>query len=193
MVRALHAAMGWPMPTDFPKTADGDFQASVGFFLGTAEPGFRGLSFEARLAWEERYGRCASNTPDFITDLVARAIATNATVEDAVVALKDRLVNEPTVDPAERLPLEDLLDVSLSSPLTGDHESGLRLACGAYLSSPQFSLAGLPPRDTSAAPKLAPEPERYDPLCKTLSLRVSGVDATWSIECRSGTLKVHKK
>jgi hypothetical protein len=43
------------------------------------------------------------------------------------------------------------------------------------------------PRDV---PVLTPETDTYDAVCKTLALRISGSDATWSVECSSGTLSV---
>src|SRR5262249_1007431 len=35
------------------------FERGVGMFLRNSERGFRGLDFQARLVWEDRYGACA--------------------------------------------------------------------------------------------------------------------------------------
>jgi hypothetical protein len=51
-------------------------------------------------------------------------------------------------------------------------------------------LAGVPDEWTRDVPALAAETDTYDAVCKALALRVSGSDATWSLECSSGTLSV---
>ena len=35
------------------------FQQGIGAFLKNGERGFRGLDFQARLVWEDRFGTCA--------------------------------------------------------------------------------------------------------------------------------------
>lgn len=191
LVRSLHAAMGWPAVPDFPlQASDGDFQAAIGFFLSSSEPGFRGLGLEARLVWEERYGRCDISTPDALSDLVSRGMASGASVREVIIALKDRLINEPWIDDSEVGPLESVLGGSLGSAVTAAQEPRLRLVCGAYVASPQFLLSGLPARQTRTVPTLAPDADNYDAVCAAVALKLSGAPTSWSVECAPGTLSV---
>lgn len=154
LTRAAHSAMEWPVDEYrmFPQTgADVVFLRGTGVFLKNGEPGFKGLDFQARLVWEARYAPCDAGVPDFVTGLVADAGA--ATVRDVVVALKDRLVNEASIDetPAasggsgEAEAIEALFGASLDDPTSAvaDLEGSTRQLCGALLSSPQFLLGGL--------------------------------------------------
>jgi hypothetical protein len=190
MLRSLHTTMGWPALPDFPLAQDGDFQAALGFFLSSSEPGFRGLGMEARLVWEDRYGRCDLAQPDYVSDLMARATGAGAPLREVVLALKDRLVNEPWIDASEIAPLESLLGAPLSTATSASHEASVRLVCGAYISSPQFLLGGLPAKDTRDIPSLTPEAENYDATCQATKLRLEGSGANWSIECSPGALSV---
>jgi hypothetical protein len=170
LVRGLNRAMGWPRVAEYP--ADPTFEGAVGFFLKDAEPGMRGFDFQARLTWESAFGQCAippdPGTTDFISDLVARASSTpGATVLDAVTALKDRLVGDPSVDPVEEAPaLEALIGGTLDSTDLTDLDDKLRKTCGVLVSSPQFLLGGTVPGDTRVVPKLAPSDISYVGTCR---------------------------
>src|SRR5690606_9297178 len=50
------------------------FQRGVGAFLKNAERGFRGLDFQARLIWEDRFGACEKLDPDAV-DFIDRTVA----------------------------------------------------------------------------------------------------------------------
>jgi hypothetical protein len=166
LARSLHRAMQWPELPDYPTPAT--FEVAIGFFIKDADPGYRGLDFQGRLAWEGAYGACAPPTrgdaPDFIARLVELARATEgATVGDAVLALKDRLLGEPSVDPAGEEPLlEALLGDRLSSRELSGLDARLRKVCGVFVSSPQFMLAGTVPGDTRVVPKLTPPEHSYE-------------------------------
>jgi hypothetical protein len=161
LVRSLHHALSWPSLEPFPATTEEErFQGAIGMFVAPFARGFRGLGFEARLAWEQRYGGCSPLVEqDFVSRLVARAAeAAGATVADAVTALKDRLIGEPWIDAAERGPLTELLGLELEAradTTAGETlEAGLRRACGAYVASPQFLMGGMAPEDAPVPPRL---------------------------------------
>jgi hypothetical protein len=139
------------------------FLKGVGVFLNNGETGFRGLDFQARLLWEERFGGCPNPTgeADYIDGLVERATAAGgtATVRDLVLAMKDRFWSEPGVDgeePGEVAGLEALFGTSLDSPAAGvaDLERRARRLCGVLLASPQFLLGGLPTGEAMETPVL---------------------------------------
>jgi hypothetical protein len=162
------------------------FQRSIGVFLSISQKGFRGLDLSARLTWEERFGSCAKPAGagnDAIDALMQRALAQKALLQDAVLALKDRLIGEPRIDPGEAQLLRDLLGATLGSTVTPEHESGLRALCGALLSSPEHLLGGLPPRG-GELPRLGPSRQE---ACQALSaLPLAGYRAS----CDEGALRV---
>ncbi len=158
-----------PFPNEFDPD-DVGFQRSVGIYLRNSEPGFRGLSFQARLAWEDRFASCSKpdGTPDFIDELISGAASQPAaTAADLVLAVKDRIINEPVIQTGEALLLETLL-----GPLTATASSvdpvALRHYCGVLLASPQFTLSGLPGRDGDV-PLLTPAGAQTTAVCDRLN------------------------
>jgi len=154
------------------------FQRSVGVFLRNSERGFRGLDFQARLAWEDRHGACARPgwvAEDFIDRLVAAGAADGtASARDLVAALKDRLVGEPAIDDgAERDALTAIVG-SLDAPASAVSASALRRVCGALLGSPQFLLQGIAGRG-GERPKLTPASAGYDAVCAEIASAGVGV------------------
>jgi hypothetical protein len=193
LIHSLHTALGWPRVEDFPKGAEGDFQAALGSYMSSVEAGFRGLHLEARLVWEARYGRCSVSEPDFISGLVERGQAQGASVSDVVVALKDRLFGEPWLDEAstERAELETLLGAELTDTRLAELEPQLRLVCGALIASPQFMLGGLPAGKSTRDVPLLTEPGRdYDSLCELFATRQQAIDPSFVIECVDGRARV---
>ena len=183
LVRSLHRSMQWPYVDDYPQ--DESFQVAVGFFIKDGDPGFRGLDFQGRLTWENTYAACADLTGgDFIANLVKQAGTTpGATVGAAVLALKDRLVGEPAVDPAEKAQLEALVGGSLdATDLTG-LDKKLRSVCGVLVSTPDFMLGGIPPVDTRTVPALTPAGINYDATCNDLAQFVAGTGAPYTVTC----------
>ena len=162
LTRAAHTAMGWPL--DENRTFDGNllgFNRGTGVFLKNAEPGFKGFDFQARLVWENVYAPCTDLAGgDFVSTLVANA--GSATLRDVVVALKDRLVNETSIDEpsGEAAAIEALYGAALTDPASGvvDLEGSTRRLCGALLSSPQFLMSGIVDPTVAEVPALNPAP-----------------------------------
>jgi hypothetical protein len=191
---ALFSALDWGSPPAFPQSVeDEEFMASLGFFIISSKPGFRGFGFQAKLALEAAYGACEPQvSSDYIAKLTTRALTTDgATVEDAVVALKDRLIGEPTITEPERGPIEALVGQPLgSAPVGAGLEDGLRLVCGAYISSPQFLLAGIPVEVGVDVPLLTPSEHRYEGSCNAIAERFDRAGVPFIINCLSGELTV---
>jgi hypothetical protein len=182
------------MPPDAQAIADErNFQKGVGVFLKGTEHGFRGLDFQARLEWEDRFGVCEkpSGDPDFVDDLVAAA-AGGATVRDVVVALKDRVIGESVVaDTSERPALEALFGAALDTPASSvaNLENVTRRYCGMLLSTPQFLLGGLAVPDGAATPALTPAEASFDTVCGALAGR--GLSEGLTLSCTPGGLTVN--
>jgi hypothetical protein len=166
------------------------FERGVGMFLRNSERGFRGLDFQARLVWEDRYGACARPTwvtADFIDKTVTAAGAdATATVGDVAAAIKDRLIGEPAiVDSAEINAIAGLFGASLDMPASKVTVEAARQFCGALLGSPQFLLQGIAGRG-GERPKLTPMELGYDAVCADVAPHVAGHTVT----CTGGRLTV---
>jgi hypothetical protein len=192
----LHRAMGWPAPQPFPADeAEETVHSSLGLFLSSNKPGFHGLDFQARLSWESVYGACRHPelANDFITGLSYRAASDgSATVEDAVIALKDRLIGEPYLDDSERAPLEQMLGQPLATPAPAatDLEGGLRAACGAYLMSPQFLLVGASMRAPAPIPRLTDQADDFGNNCARLAAAFDAAGLGHHVSCGADSLEV---
>lgn len=176
VLSAMNVALERPAIAGFPsKEGEELWQRSVGLTLSQDVPGFRGLDLQARLAWESRHATCGQEgDDDFISDLLARAASADATVEDVVVALKDRMISEPRVTDGERGPTEALLDRALSERDIEGLEAPLRLLCGALVVSPQFTLGGLGTDEgIQAVPELTPPEHDVDAHCGDLQARLA--------------------
>lgn len=154
------------------------FQRGVGIFLRNSERGFRGLDFQARLAWEDRYGACARPAwvqKDFVDNLAAAGAADPAaTAGDVVGALKDRLIGEPAItDGAEHDALAAIVG-PLEGPGASVTAASLRRVCAALLESPQFLLQGIAGKGGDV-PKLTPPAAGYDAVCANLATTGIGV------------------
>jgi hypothetical protein len=175
LLRATYAALGQEpyIPLFYPggpyapdslteeQKRDLAFLKGIGTFLNNGETGFRGLDFQARLLWEERFGGCPEGAaPDYIDGLMARAMAKEgATLRDVVLALKDRIVAEPKLDaeaPDEVNALEQLFGAKLDTPAkeVAQLEARARRFCGVLLASPHFLLSGLPSSEAAEPPIL---------------------------------------
>ena len=197
LVRSLHKAMEWPARPEFPGDDDEtSFQSAVGLFLKDADPGYRGLDFQGRLTWEATYGGCPNlSGTDFINKIVARAgDVPDATLGDGVLALKDRLLGEPAIEPTVEKPaLEALLGAPLGSTNLGDLDAKLRTVCGVLVSTPQLMLGGIPPKDTRAVPKLTPADTTYQGTCGYLAGYFAGASAAYVVTCGATSTTVTKK
>jgi hypothetical protein len=138
-------------PVDDPSAplSEAELQSGIGVFHGVSEKGFRGLDFQARLFFENRFGRCArpeSVANDAVDAILSEARSTGGTVGDVVLAMKERFVGTRTMDDDERPLLEAVLG-SLSAQASSVDgtalDQGARTICGALLASPQFQLRGV--------------------------------------------------
>jgi hypothetical protein len=153
------------------------FERGVGMFLRNSERGFRGLDFQARLTWENRYGACARpawTTNDFLDRLVAAGAAdSTATAGDVAIAIKDRLTGENALaDGAETAALAQILG-PLDAPASAVSVTAARHMCAALLESPQFLLQGVAARG-GQHPKLTPADAGYAAVCANVATHVAG-------------------
>lgn len=168
------------------------FQRAIGVFLKNGERGFRGLDFQARLAWEDRFGACAKprffTGQDFLDRAVALGVATpGATAGDVVAVIKDRLVGEPVAaGPGEPEAIARVLGVALDAPAAQLDVAAARRLCGVLLASPQFLLAGVAARG-GPAPALVLPGDGFDDACARIAAAGPGLGG-WSITCAPGTL-----
>ena len=166
------------------------FQRSVGLFLRNSERGFRGLDFQARLSWEDRYGACARPRwvrEDFIDRLATAAAAdTSATARDAVTALKDRLIGEPKIEGGAEAAALAAIVGDLAGPASGVSADALRRVCGALLGSPQFLLQGIAGRGGDR-PRLTPATASFDAVCAGLATTGLGTPGL-VVTCSPGAL-----
>lgn len=198
LIGSLHRAMEWPPAPAFPSQKEAALQAALGIPLKDAAPGFRGLDFQGRLAWEAEYGACAPRgDADFITKLMERALSTpGATLGDAVIALKDRLLGEPWIDgDEERKAIEALAGAPLESK--NPKEAGLRAVCGAFASTPQLMLGGIVPVDARDVPRLTPKEVSYLTICFELAARISELSlhdprAAYAVDCEGAVATVKR-
>lgn len=180
-LRMLAGALEWPGFEPFPEGADRTFQSQIGVFASSVEPGFRGVDFQARLAWEARFAECRSpgGAPDYVTGLAQRAVAAQSSVEEALMSLRDRMIGQPDIPADERDAWSAVGGVPLEAPLPAESaEQLLRAFCGALASSPQFLLEGLPIETSDAPLRLTPDADGYDARCESLRglASAAGVD-----------------
>src|SRR6185369_12314229 len=210
--RAAYGALGWPLVpygSVFPGengwgenpvtvggvnsgTAELNFQTETGYFLKNSGPGFRGLDFQGRLGWEDRFALCSklvTNTaPDVIDALADQGkVAGKYTLQDLVLVLKDRIMGETALSgPTEKAQLEGLFGASLTSDaaLVPDLNGTLRRVCGAMIATPQFLMLGIKPKDGSTVPAATPVSASYDAFCsKVAALPMDKL----SVTCTSGS------
>ena len=195
--RAAYGALGWPLvapnsAAPAVNTPEQLFQNETGYYLKAAIPGFRGLDFQGRLGWEDRFALCnklSGNTaPDLIDNLAAAAKTPGKyTVADMISVLKDRIMGDPKVTAGtEKAQLEGLFGASLTSDAAAaaDLSGSLRRVCGAFISTPQFLLLGLQAKDGSEVPKATPANYSYQTLCsKVAALPLSD---KLSVTCTDG-------
>jgi len=189
--QCCHAYAGACQMNGVSPAVEVPFERGVGMFLRNSERGFRGLDFQARLVWEDRYGACARPpwvSADFIDKLVGAAAAdATATVGDVASAIKDRLIGEPAiVDNQEITALAATFGATLEMPASSVTVGEARELCGALLGSPQFLLQGIAGRGGDRV-KLTPSEVGYDAVCGEVAPRVTG----YTIACAGGKLTLH--
>lgn len=202
LLRMVETSLQWPAHSQYPNSADEEFQKAVGVFVKDAEPGFLGVDFQGMLSWENRFGACKPQTKDgldWITQLVMAAEQfadqnpTPLTLRDVIVALKDRLLTEPHVtSETEAELLAAFFEVqSIDLPLTEvpNWSSRIRNYCGLLLETPQFMLQGVPPATGEQGPALVVGSTSYQDLCQNLASTVLNPDL-FVVECGGDTLTV---
>lgn len=149
LFQMAHKALGWPAPKLFPDndTPSADLHASLGDELSTLRAGNVDTNIQNLLVWESYAGTCTSpgGGSDWIDSLMSEGVSHGMTREQAVIALKDRLIAEPWIGNTEERNMLELALSGLASPLTAADESNFRGLCGALLHSPQYMLQGLAP------------------------------------------------
>ena len=158
----------------------------IGMFAMDGETGFRGSNMAESLAWEEAYGQCRDpyplldaeseviERPDYVDWLLENAAG--QPLETAIRALKDRLLQDPSLRPAEKNLMAALSGVGLQEPVGPDSEEPLRRICAALLASPQFLVLGTAPesRAGTEAPLVYPGTERTTYCAAMVALLGSG-------------------
>lgn len=197
LLSAAHGALEWPAPSPLP-IVDADFLGEIGVFVDDSRPGSRGLDFQARLAWEDRFARCdIAPEGDFVARLFELAAEhPDAAVSDLIAALKDRLIGDPGLgDAGEREALEAVLGAPLDAEVAAldreELEPRVRSVCGVLLESPQFMLGTMVPRGVEATPKLTPPDAAYDAICRRLEAEppIDGLQ----VECAEGGVRLRRE
>ena len=200
LLYSVHAALGWPSP---PRAASGatypddTLRKSLGQFYKDAEPGFREIGFQGLLQWEGSHGTCdkpANHTGDDWIDRLAQAVtAFNASnpgspikVRDVVLALKDRIIVDPSIQTStptdapssEAAALQALFGGALNSNVDVSTATAIaalidkmRNYCGVLLETPHFFLAGIASGQLGEKPRLTVcldgEPCGYQAICES--------------------------
>jgi hypothetical protein len=190
----------YPPCTEAPTNID--FLRDMGVFLNDSESGFNGVDFNGLLQWESHTaqgmrvdfgGDCtaplggACPQQDWITQMVATAAGSGATLRDVAVAVKDRLITEPVIATSgEEAAIELIMGAPLSTDVastpTDQVEGAARRYAGLILNTPQFLLAGVPSRDQDPAqdPVVVVPGTSTQELCNYLGNLVLGTDYSWS-------------
>ncbi len=191
-------ALGWPTMQRFPLNsgwADETLLRSLGAFIDETEPGHHGVDVVSALAWEAAVGDgvdpawrgppTSDHDGDVLSRLVDLAVADpDATVLELAIAVEDRLLQEsalsgpPSPEQAQqRAAIEELLGLPMearAADLAAEANGraallgALRRFAGALLATPQFTLAGVPPRPTSPPRLVLPE-ATTSALCEALA------------------------
>ncbi|MBC8071277.1 MAG: hypothetical protein IAG13_23330 [Deltaproteobacteria bacterium] len=192
---------GYPPCVEEPSNVE--FLRDVGVFLNDSESGFNGVDFNGLLHWESRTaqggridfgGDCtgplggACPEQDWITQMVAVATASSgATLRDVAVAVKDRLITEPTIaNSGEVAAIELIMGAQLDTPISSvpadQIEAAARRFAGLLLNTPQFLLAGVPSEDQDPGddPVLVVGGTSTQELCQYLGNLVLAGDFAWS-------------
>ena len=195
VARTAHGALGWRLnalgsgfpgvtvtgwvenPSGQSGTLERQFQNETGFFNKNTEVGFRGFDFQARLGFEDRFGRCSKLAPltlykDVIDLTLAKTkTAGTGTVRDVMELLKDRFFGSTAIDDAEKAAMEAILGVSLDDDARLLTDVGVRRVCGVMVTAPQGLIAPVTvvPPDASVVPKLTPVADSYEYKCDALA------------------------
>jgi hypothetical protein len=145
LLRSIDDALGWPSPDPFDLDEDTRvLWAALGAYISQQDRGFEGTSFQALLELESAYDVC--RPPPGVTDHIDALVASGGTLQSAVVALRDRLTRDGTLQPGEDELLADLLQHPLQTEIgelpVDEADDALRAYCHVLLLSPRVQLAG---------------------------------------------------
>jgi len=212
LVDSAARSMWWDRPQ---RMGNGGIQAygflrDQGIFIKDALPGFNGTDLNSLLSWEERLakgkspnlggectgplgGECAGF--EWIELMLNEGAQSGATIRDAVIAIKDRLIQEPEIgSAAEEEVIAGLMALDLELKITeadaGLLEAGARRYAGLVLNTPQFMLAGVPSRDQDPAadPKIVVAGTGTEDLCIALAPAILA-DFSWECDASGVTLE----
>lgn len=200
LLRSTHRALGWPNANhvggggSYPSDS---LRKAIGQYFQDAEPGFRGVGFQALLRWEQEHGLCANKNgaaADWISAVLTRLQSSRVSYArgDVAVLLRDWLLVDGTI--AATVPVGQTSDertllaavygdltlpVDVSTPAARTTLDGqMRAHCGALLMSPQFLLAGIAPQAAGPKPALRVclpgEPCSFREICLAMEGAVRG-------------------
>lgn len=171
---SVSAALLWPEANLWPSDTwyGGGFVYDVGGYRSDAKPGRDQWDMQSLLYWEATPGLCADRDPgdtaegaDWVDLLIAQSA--NQRLEDVLGALRDRLLSDAAITGDERTAIETAITTAFGAAVSLDtaivssrvagsanFETALRDYCGALVTSPQFTLAGLPLVTTVTLPAL---------------------------------------
>ncbi|MEM9453736.1 MAG: hypothetical protein AAGF11_06125 [Myxococcota bacterium] len=157
---------------------------ALGAYLRESEPGHEGLDLFGLLRWEEHLAAlpdAAPAAPDAMAltldDLVTAAGEDpSLSVGDLMIAIKDRILADPTIDADERALIQALIEHPWDRPAHELAAGPRRAAALAYarllMATPQFLLAGLEQASAGAPPRLRLPPLDPATLCETWGPRL---------------------
>ncbi len=200
----LDDSVGFPQPLNL-----NEFAFRIGGYLDDARPGTDDMDPSGFALWRSLVAGCRVQLPDgtvissdatsdgdFIDQLVVAAKAQSSTVGDVVVAIRDRLINEPDIPPGELSASLALFGVASGAVLATkvpDLDKSARTYCGAVLASPQFWLTGVPGPVQQTRAKLAVLPTAtFQANCNTLAPLVFP-PTDYQVTCDATSLSVTAK
>jgi hypothetical protein len=192
-----------------------EFMRDLGIFINPSEGGFNGVDFNGLLHWEAELASgldpqlggpctgplgqgCAAD--DFAVSAVDAAVAQSGTLMwDLAVALKDRMIAEPTIaNDAELAAIENIMGAALDETVSdvGAEAAlvGARRYAGVLLNTPQFMLDGVTsaPQDPADDPVLVVPGTSFQQLCDHFASLAAQSDS-WSdrtVSCSASAITV---
>lgn len=163
--------------------------AALGAYLDESRPGHDGLDLLGALTWEQALESLPSAPPAApdagaeltpavtLDDLVLAAREDpSITIGELVIATKDRVLGEPSIEPDEQALVETLLGQPWARPAHELDAASLHAAAWRYarvlLATPEFMLSGLEQAPTGDPPRLWPAHARPAALCAHWAPRV---------------------
>ena len=187
LLRTVASTLNWKEPRRFPGGGyPSPLDQDLGQYISPGTSGFQGVNFQSLLALEAQAGLCnktnrSVDANDWIDKLVTDIVAFNSanpdapiTVAEAWSVLKDRLIQDPTIETQLPVDLNGVLDakteeqamiaffnqgVSITGGVDANTSTGeftsnslsskLREACGVLVKTPEFMLTNVTPRGYS--------------------------------------------